>query len=143
MAYDNNNRKFVAVINRKHTLPVVLNALAHAAIGISARTGGMDRLLDYPNQASGFAAKISEYPFIILEAKNGNQLKTLLGGVIDDGALAYNVFATSMIGTSAAGQIASTLTAHGDGLDLVVLVLFGEREKVESLTRKFSLLKAA
>jgi hypothetical protein len=143
MAYDNNSRKFVAVINRKHPLPIILNALAHSAIGLSAKTGGQEQLLDYPNAASGFAAKISEYPFIMLEAKNSNQLRTLFDAAKEDNTLVYNVFTTSMIGASAQAQIDATRAAAGDALDFVVVVLFGEREQLDPLTKKFSLVKAA
>ncbi|AKU24046.1 DUF2000 domain-containing protein [Massilia sp. MB5] len=142
MAYENTERKFVALVNRKHPLPVLLNALAHASNGLTAKTAGRDKLLDYPNQASGFAAKISEYPFIILEAKNGNQIRNLLPQVMADDSLDYNVFTTSMIGASATQQIEATLAAADEQLDFVVLLMFGERGKVEPLAKKFSLLKA-
>src|SRR5258708_31891456 len=124
MAYENNDRKFLAVINRKHSLPVILNALAHAAFGISAFTAGRDRLLDYPNRATGFVARINEYPFIILEAKNSSQLKTLVGSVVGHESIALNAFTTSMLGPSAEAQIQSTLTADGDMLDFVLVTLF-------------------
>ena len=141
MAYDNNDMKFVAVINRKHSLPVVMNAVAHTALGMRAKTGGVEHFLDYPNQASGFLAKISKYPFIILEAKNGNQLKTLCASAIESADLSYNVFTTSMIASSAEEQIQSTLVADGEGLDFVAVALFGARAAIDPLTKKFSLLK--
>lgn len=142
MTYENNDRKFVAVINRKHTLPVVLNALAHAAFGLSGQGAHVGRLLDYPNHATGFLARVDESPFIILEAKNSDQLQMLAMAAMDRARLAYNVFTTSMIGRSADSQIASTRDAMGDELDFVVVVLFGLRENVEPLTKRFSLFKA-
>lgn len=98
MTYENNDRKFVAVINRKHALPVVLNALAHAAFGMSGKGPHVGRLLDYPNHATGFLARVDESPFIILEAKNSDQLQMLAMAAKDRAHLAYNVFTTSMIG---------------------------------------------
>jgi hypothetical protein len=141
MAYVNNDRKFVAVINRKQPLPIAMNALAHSSLGICGKLLDIDHLLDYPNESSGFLAKISEFPFIILEAKNGNQIKTLMESVKMDSTLFYNVFTTSMIGASAAEQIAATAVADGVGLEFVTIVLFGDREKIDPLTKKFSLLK--
>lgn len=142
MTYENNDQKFVAVINRKHSLPVVLNALAHAVFGISGKGPLVGRLLDYPNNATGFLACVDESPFIILEAKNSAQLQMLATATMDKARLVYNVFTTSMIGRSADSQIASTRDAIGDNLDFVVVVIFGFREDVEPLTKRFSLFKA-
>ena len=141
MTYENNDQKFVAVINRKHELPVTMNALAHAAFGMSGKGRQIGRLLDYPNNATGFLAHVDESPFIILEAKNSSQLKMLTIAAMDNARLTYNVFTTSMIGSSANGQIAATRDAIDEGLDFVVVVLFGLREDVEPLTRRFSLFK--
>jgi len=49
MTYENNGKKFVAVINRKHPLPVILNALAHTAFGMSGKGAHVGHLLDYHN----------------------------------------------------------------------------------------------
>ncbi|MBY4868925.1 DUF2000 family protein [Burkholderia sp. Bp9017] len=142
MAYADNASKFVAVINRKHPAPVVLNALAHTAFGLSG-IAGVGNLLEYQNVACDFAAKIDESPFIILEAKNSNQLRVLLSNVKEASStsIAYNVFTTSMIGASAAAQMEATRTALDEALDFVVVVIFGAREAVEALTKRFSLFK--
>ncbi|MBT3066615.1 DUF2000 family protein [Rhodoferax sp. U11-2br] len=81
------------------------------------------------------------YPFIILDAKNSNQLQTLVADVIEKSSVSCNVFTTSMIGTSAETQIKETLEAVGEGLNFVVVVIFGSRADVEPLTKKFSLSK--
>jgi hypothetical protein len=141
MAYENNGKKFAVIVNRKHPLPVVLNAMAHAAFGMSGKGQDIGNLLDYSNGGTGFSAKIDEYPFIILEAKTSNQLQTLVSSVVDDEGIAYNVFTTSMIGTSATAQLEATREASGEALDFVVVVLFGPRENVERFTKKFSLFK--
>lgn len=142
MAYADNASKFVAVINRKHPTPVVLNALAHTTFGLSG-IAGVGNLLDYQNDACDFAAKIDESPFIILEAKNSNQLRVLLSNVKETSStrIAYNVFTTSMIGPSAAAQLEATRTERDEALDFVVVVIFGAREGVEALTKRFSLFK--
>ena len=141
MAYENNGKKFVAVINRKHPLPVILNALAHAAFGLSGKGSHIGHLLDYRNGATGLLAKVDESPFIILEAKNANQLQVLLSAAMADPRLAYNAFTASMIGDSAAAQIKATQVATAEGLDFIVVILFGFREDVEPLTKRFSLLR--
>jgi len=141
MAYENNGKKFVAVINRQQPLPIILNALAHTAFGMSGKGAAVGNLLDYRNSATCFEAKIDEYPFIILEAKNSNQLKTLTANVVENRHIVYNVFTTSMIGASAQEQREATLTATDESLDFVVVAVFGAREDVEPLTKKFSVLR--
>jgi Protein of unknown function (DUF2000) len=141
MSYQNNEKKFAAVLNRRQPLPLAFNALAHAACGISGRLGTAAGLLRYPNDATGFEARISEFPFIVLEARNSAQLALLLESAMADGELTFNAFTRSMVGTSAAAQQAATAAASREALDFVAVVLFGPREKVDALTRKFSLLK--
>jgi hypothetical protein len=142
MAYENNGKKFVAVINRRHPLPVILNALAHAAFGMSGKGPDIGNLLDYRNDATDFLAKVDESPFIILEAKNSSQLQFLLSVAMKTSNVSYNVFTTSMIGGSAQAQLAATQAATGEGLDFVAVTLFGPREVVEPLTKRFSLFRS-
>ncbi len=120
---------------------MILNALAHAAFGMSGKGTHIGRLLGYPNHATGILAKVDESPFISLDAKNSSQLQTLVSVAMNSAHLAYNVFTTSMIGRSADAQVAATQAAAGEGLDFVVVVLFGPREDVEPLTKRFSLFK--
>src|SRR6218665_4218518 len=70
MAYENNEMKFVTVVNRKHSLASILNPLAHTAFGLSGKGVNPEQLLDYSNSASCFLAKIDLYLFIILHAQN-------------------------------------------------------------------------
>jgi len=141
MPYADNDSKFVAVINTRHALPVVLNALAHSAYGLSGKPGAPDGLLDYANAATGFASKIHEFPFIVLECRSAAAMRQLLARCTAADGVVYNVFSTSMVGPSATEQREATAAAPADDLDLVVVVLFGAREKVDPLTKKFSLIK--
>jgi Protein of unknown function (DUF2000) len=142
MAYENNHRKFAVIVNRSHPVHVVMNAVAHTAFGLAHKVSTDGRVLAYTNQATGFEARISEYPFIVLESKNGSQLATLLEKAREDESISYNVFTTSMLGASADAQIIATARAPAESLDLVLLVLFGDRDRVDPLTKRFSLLKA-
>lgn len=142
MPYLQNDKKFVAVLNRRHPLPRVLNGLCHATAGLAGKIVGQDQadFLPYANDADTFEAFISRYPFIVLEAKNGNQLATLRKAAAASG-LPVNVFISAMIGRSAEEQIANTKAAAGDALDYMAVVLFGDATTVDPLTRKFSLFK--
>lgn len=141
MSYLNNEKKFVIVVNRQHAIPTILNALAHAVQGMSGKKGGPGNLLDYRNTATGFEAKIDEYPFIVLEAKNSLQVQTAVTRAMNDANLSYNVFTTSMLASSAEAQLQATLDAVDENLDFVLAVLFGAREDVDPITKKFSLFK--
>lgn len=141
MAYADNESKFVAVVNQKHPLPVVLNALAHAAYGLSGKHAAPAGLLAYSNTATGFVALVHQYPFIVLSCTRAAALrKLLLDGMAAKG-IVYNAFSTSMIGPSALAQREATARAPADDIDLVVVLLFGRSDLVDPLTRKFSLLK--
>jgi len=142
MPYLQNDKKFVAVLNRKHPLPRVLNGLCHATAGLAGKI--VDRaqaeFIPYANDADAFEAFISRYPFIVLEAKNGNQLATLRKTAVASG-LPVNVFISAMIGRSAEEQIIASKAATGEALDYMVVVLFGDAATVDPLTKKFSLFK--
>lgn len=141
MSYQNNEKKFVAVINRRHELPIILNALAHVAYGMSGKGASVGNLLEYRNAATGFVAKIDEHPFIILEAKNSRQVQAVVARAMDLPSLSYNVFATSMLAASADAQLKATLDVAQEHLDFVLAVVFGTREDLEPITKRFSLFK--
>jgi hypothetical protein len=83
-------------------------------------------------------ANISLYPFIILKAKNSNQLKTLHESVSDLGIL-HNVFTDSMLGASAIKQLEATKSSKSEDLIYFGITLFGNSQKLAELTHKFSL----
>lgn len=139
MSYDNNDFKFACVVNRTVALPRLMNALAHTVAGLA---GDLTRetisLLDYENATDGFTARISQWPVIILQAKNSSQLSTLRSAA-DEKLIAHNVFTSSMIGQSAEDQMAQTMAASGADLEYWVVALFGASEVLNPLTKKFSL----
>jgi hypothetical protein len=141
MAYKNNHRKFAVVINRSHPMNVIMNAVAHVAFGLSHKSKADSAVMTYVHQATGFDARISEFPFIVLETHNSGQLASLLLRARADEAVSYNVFTASMIGPSADAQISNTSNADSASLDYVVVLLFGDRERVDPLTKKYSLFK--
>ena len=139
MNYANNSNKFAAVLNGNVPIPRLLNALAHTTAGLTA---ALDRsavtYLDYENAADQFHSKIAEAPFIILKAKNGNQLSTLRAQAKAEG-VAHNTFISAMIGPSAEEQLKQTYHASGDSLEYWVVVLYGPAEAINPLTKTFSL----
>lgn len=140
--YADNDYKFVAVLNEKIQLPRLLNALGHMAAGLVARApdpAGM-RFLSYEDADAGLHPAISYYPFIVLVARNSNQIRTLRQNAIEAG-LVYNDFVDTMIGTSAEDQLAKTRAAHEAELQYFGICLFGPADVLGGMTRKFSLFK--
>lgn len=138
--YANNERKFVAVLNTRHPLPLLMNALGHLTAGLAAPLPDNEaNFLHYDCPGAGFSSNISEYPFIVTTAKNSSQLRRLVEAMVD--GVAFNVFTTTMLAASADEQREATRGADADTLDYVAVVLFGAAEAVDPLTRRFSLFK--
>lgn len=138
--YDDNTRKFVVVLNKKHPTGTLLNALGHLSVGIAADLGPQQAdLLDYTNDDAELAARISRWPLIVLGANNSNQLRTAYEGAVAVDMRA-NVFVTAMLGASASAQIAQTADAAPTDLDYVAVGLFGTAEELAPITKRFSLV---
>lgn len=141
--YADNQSKFIAVLNPKVETAKLLNCLGHITAGI---VGKCQKLEDLQFLSYEFAADwatpsaIGLYPFIILTAKNNNQLKTLHLAA-NEADILHNVFTDSMLGGSATEQMQNTKTAKIDDLTYFGIVLFGTAEELTPLTRKFSLFK--
>ena len=118
-----------------------MNAVAHAAFGLAHKATIDGRALTYANPSADFDARISEFPFIVLETHNSGQLSGLLKRAQGTDGVDYNVFTTSMIGSSAEAQISATANASPESLDYVLVMLFGDRDRVDPLTKKYSLFK--
>ncbi len=145
MSYEDNQCKTLVVTNPKIEVPKLINAIGHATIGLMAKASSIEsfQLLKYnfnPNIAWASASAISLYPYIVLEAKNNSQLKTLHRSAAETNIL-HNVFTESMLGVSAKEQMENTLGANPDDLIYFCIVLFGTTAELTPLTRKFSLFK--
>jgi hypothetical protein len=140
--YADNDYKFVAVLNEKIEMHRLLNALGHMTAGLVSQASdpASMRFLCYKDADGGLHPAISHYPFIVLSARNGNQIRTLRQGAIEAG-LVYNDFVATMIGSSAENQLAKTQAAREADLEYFGICLFGPSEVLGGLTRKFSLFK--
>lgn len=139
--YTNNEFKFVAVLNSQIEPAKLMNALGHIAAGLVAKEDNPYEMkfLQYYFQADwSLPSSLSFYPFIILKAKNSNQLKTL-HQTANEKAILHNVFTDSMLADSAMTQLEQTKTTKPEDLTYFGVVLFGKSEDLASLTRKFSL----
>ena len=139
MLYSDNDYKFVAVLNRKIPLPQLMNALGHISAGLISQCK-MDDLefLCYQDADGSAHPAISRYPFIVLSAKNGNQIRTLRQSAMRL-AIPFNDFVNTMLGSSAVQQMEQTQRTKESDLEYFGICLFGRAEIVNDLTHRFSL----
>lgn len=144
MGYADNTRKLVVVLNGKHQPGRLMNAGMHLLAGLVGRGGPAMteqlRLLDYKDATGDLHAALSTYPIIVLEAKNGNQIKTLR-----EAARAADIpcadFVDAMLGGSADEQLANTAARRPEELDYLACCLWGEADRLDPMTKRFSLFK--
>ena len=145
--YADNEHKFVAILNKKIPLPTLFNALGHMAAGIgatatgtadSAKTANAMEFLQYKDADGGLHPQISKHPFIILAAKNGNQLRHFRQQLQEQG-LPFTDFTHTMLGSSAAEQLEKTRACPEADLEYYGICTFGAAEGLDVLTKKFSL----
>lgn len=142
--YADNQFKFIALLNSKIETPLLMNALGHMTAGLVAKCMNLDdmQFLKYEFEADQTTpSMLSLYPYIVLSAKNNNQLKTLHQSVNEAGIL-HNVFTDSMLGASAVEQMNNTKRIKTDDLTYFGIALFGAADQLATLTRKFSLFKS-
>lgn len=139
MMYENNDYKFVVVLNTKIEIGKLMNALGHITAGLVSLCNYEDlRFLRYADANDGLHPAISYYPFIVLKSKNGNQIRTLRNAAIEDG-IKYNDFVDTMLGSSAENQLQKTQITDELNLEYFAIALFGKAEQLNKITKKFSL----
>jgi len=134
--------KFVAVLNKKIPIGVLMNALGHMAAGVSASYSNISemRFDSYVDQNEGQHKSISDNPFIILAADNSNKLRTLRNDLVANGVHFVDFTNTMTVGTYAEQKERTKNTPEAE-LEYYGICMFGEKEKLSALTKKFSLWK--
>ena len=132
--------KFVAVLNKKVPVGNLMNALGHITAGLAASYPYQQEMrFDNYEDADGNAhANISDNPFIILQSDNSNKLRTFRQALIDAGLPCVDFTSTMTEGTYAEQQERTKKTSEAE-LEYWGIVTFGEIEKLNLLTKKFSL----
>jgi hypothetical protein len=135
--------KFVTVLNKKLPTGNLMNALGHMSAGLAASYPDQAamRFDEYKDADGGTHPSISDNPFIVLQADNSNKIRTLRQALIDAG-LPFADFTSTMIeGTYAEQQARTKRTPEAD-LEYYGITTFGEIEKLNILTKKFSLWRS-
>lgn len=132
--------KFVAVLNRKVPIPSLMNALGHMAAGLagSALNPVALRFDDYTDKDGGVHKSISDNGFIILQADNSNQLRSLRNELLASGVHFTDFTSTMTVGTYKEQQERTRNTPESE-LEYYGICMFGEKEKLNNFTKKFSL----
>jgi hypothetical protein len=129
------------VVNVEFPTPTILNAVAHALLGLAGANEMAEwNLLRYPSPAFQSNNLISEYPVIILRSKRSAALEKLTAELSTSG-IAHNVFIDSMIGASASEQQSATFAAEPGRNRLVCVCLFGDEERIRPFIKSFSIYK--
>ncbi len=133
--------KFVVLLNKKIESGVALNAAAHMAACLAARANEEERstmtFVDYQD-ADGNKHPTSALSLIVLQANNSNQIRQARPITIEKGML-HTDFLESMTKDTYVEQMERTKQLKENGLEYWGLCLFGKKEEVDSITRKFNL----
>lgn len=142
MLPDENSKRFIAVLNKKIEPGRLMNALGHMTAGL---LGGYEnaeekRFLEYRDKDGGIHPFISHFPFIILQADNSNQIRTVRNELIKR-SLPFTDFTATMIVGSSADQLKETATTAEADLEYFGVCTFGDTEVLKEFTKKFSLFR--
>jgi hypothetical protein len=133
--------KFAVVLNKKIPPAAGLNACAHMTATLVARADDETRrhmsFVDYTD-ADGNAHPVSALSLVVLSARNSSQLRTARLEAIRAG-LSHVDFTETMTQDTFAEQMARTQATREEDLDYWGLGMFGPRQAVDPITRKFSL----
>ena len=134
--------RFIAVLNEKIEHGKLMNALGHMTAGLSSLASQSTDLcfLEYKDKDGGAHPCISHFPFIVLKAENGNQIRKVRAEAQKRGIPSTDFTSTMTVGTSQAQQDATKSAAEAD-LEYYGICLFGKTEELKELTKKFSLFK--
>ncbi|MBI2405093.1 DUF2000 domain-containing protein [Candidatus Gottesmanbacteria bacterium] len=132
--------KFVAVLNKKIETGKLMNALGHMAAGLGSYIQDKDamRFDSYIDKDDGEHRNISDNPFIILSADNSNQIRTFRNALKENNIPFTDFTNTMTVGTFAEQKQRTSETPELE-LEYYGICLFGDKNQLSELTKKFSL----
>lgn len=134
------DKQFVCVINKKIATGRALNALGHMAVGLTALFDDHKelRFQDYVDRDGTTHPSISDNPFIILKAKNGNQIRALRNTLHEKG-VPFTDFTDTMVEGTYVEQHKRTRETPEEELEYYGICFFMDVRESRELTKKFSL----
>ncbi len=139
---DEQSKRFIAILNKKVEPGRLMNALGHMTAGLA---GGYERreelcLLRYEDKDGSVHPNISHYPFIVLQADNSNQIRTVRAEALRR-AISFTDFTSSMtLGTSAEQRQGTQALSEAE-LEYYGICMFGDSAVLREFTKKFSLFR--
>lgn len=139
---DENSKRFVAVLNKRIEVGKLMNALGHMTAGLAGGFGKQDEMcfLQYEDKDGGKHPNQSHFPFIVLQADNSNQIRTVREQALSKGVMFTDFTSTMTVGTSQE-QLEATANTPEAELDYFGICMFGQTEVLKELTKKFSLFR--
>lgn len=140
MSSEPTTKQFICVINKKLEPGRALNAIGHMSVGLTALHDNYDelRFQTYVDKDGTEHPSISDNPFIVLKAKNGNQIRTLRNALREKG-IPFTDFTDTMIEGTYVEQHQRTKETPEEELEYFGICFFMDKEESRELTKKFSL----
>lgn len=131
-------KKLVAVLNKRIETGKAMNALAHMTAGLVGSQPDQDfGVINYEDKDGG-AHMASKFPYIILRAKNSNQIRTLRNDLIKL-EIPFASFTEAMTVGGWEEQVARSKATSEKELEYYGICMLGDRIDLDELTKKFSL----
>lgn len=140
MDYIPTTDQFVCVLSKKIPVGRAMNALGHMTAGLMTlhQDRAPMRFQPYVDKDGDSHANISDNGFIILSAKNGNQIRTLRN-ILKEKGIPFTDFTHTMIEGTYADQHNRTANTPEADLEYHGICFFMNAQESRELTKKFSL----
>jgi hypothetical protein len=137
---DDKDYRFIVVLNKKIEVGKLFNALGHMTAGLAAELVDTDQMdfVDYVDADGGYHKAISHFGFIVLKAKNSNQIRTLRNHYIENDFPFTDFTDTMTVGTSKE-QLEKTISTKEEELEYFGIATFGKTEDLAPFTKKYSI----
>ncbi|MGA2583732.1 MAG: DUF2000 domain-containing protein [Tepidisphaeraceae bacterium] len=136
--------RIVAVVNKNLEPGKAMNAIAHMTLGLANRIGEKGRedlkFLDFVDADGQTHPSVSARSLIVLRG-SANEIRTLRQAVRGAKIAFVDFVSNTMTGDTWAEQLQRTATMREADLDYAGIAIFGIKEILQPLTRRFSLWK--